>query len=44
MLAGFGVHRFAFFAGAIFSFLSFLCLAIGLVIYTVMISRVNLSS
>ncbi|KAL8293774.1 hypothetical protein RQP46_000475 [Phenoliferia psychrophenolica] len=40
MIVGLGSHRIAYLAGAIIAGLSFLCLAIGLVIYTIMISRV----
>ncbi|SCV72446.1 BQ2448_3983 [Microbotryum intermedium] len=41
MLVGFGAHRFAFFFGAVVSLLAFLMLAVGAVIYTVLISRVK---
>ncbi|KAM0754646.1 hypothetical protein T439DRAFT_321678 [Meredithblackwellia eburnea MCA 4105] len=41
MLIGLVAHRFAFLLGAIFSFISFLALAVGLVIYTIIIVRVK---
>lgn len=40
MLVGLAAHRFAFLGGAIFAFVSFICLVVGLAIYTIVFSRV----
>ena len=41
MLLGFGAHRFAFLFSAITGLLAFLCIAVGAVIWTVLLHRVR---